>query len=159
MSGVSSAMIACFAVLSLVQPGTMAMAAQGVITIRSEFSTTETIERLERAIAALNMTVMARIDHAAAAATVGMQLRPTSLLIFGSPKGGTPVMQLIQTIGIDLPLKALVWQDEEGTTWLSYNDAAWLVDRHHGDSDAKAAVRAMTAALASVAELATSGAK
>ena len=66
-----------------------------------------------------------------------MKLRATDLLIFGSPKGGTPVMQSVQTIGIDQPLKALVWQDEAGTTWLSYNDPTWLAERHGGNSDAK----------------------
>src|SRR3954465_7472583 len=76
------------------------------------------------------MTVFARVDHAAGAAEAGLPLRPTDLLIFGAAKGGTPLMQAAQTIGIDLPLKALVWQDESGKTWVSYNEPAWLAARH-----------------------------
>ena len=74
--------------------------------------------------------VFARIDHAAGAASVGMALRPTELLIFGNPKGGTPLMQDRQTAGIDLPVKALAWEDADGKTWLSYNDADWIAARH-----------------------------
>ncbi len=72
------------------------------------------------------MTILARIDHAAAAAKVGMTLRPTEVLIFGDPLAGTPLMQAAQTLGIDLPLKALVWQDDAGKTWVAYNDPTWL---------------------------------
>ena len=108
------------------------MAADGLTTIRSHYGPEETMARLEAAVTARGMTVFAHIDHAAGAAEVGLPLRPTDLLIFGSPKGGTPLMQSLQTIGIDLPLKALVWRDEAGTTWLSYNDPTWLVERHGG---------------------------
>jgi uncharacterized protein (DUF302 family) len=101
------------------------------------------------------MTVFAHIDHAAGAATASLPLRPTDLLIFGAAKGGTPLMQLVQTIGIDLPLKALVWQDAEGVTWLSYNDPAWLASRHSLDQKADAAVEAMSAALNAMAKAAT----
>jgi uncharacterized protein (DUF302 family) len=152
-------LVLIFAICVLLQAGTTTMAAQGLITVRSSFTVSETLERLDRAISDMNMKVMSRIDHGAAAATVDMHLRPTHLIIFGSPKGGTPVMQLIQTLGIDLPLKALVWQDEDGTTWLSYNDPMWLVARHDGGSNAQAAVHTMTAALAAVAGLATSEAR
>jgi uncharacterized protein (DUF302 family) len=112
--------------------GAMAMAADGLITLQSHHEPGETMQRLEAAMKAKGMTVFAHIDHAAAAAEVGLRLRPTDLLIFGSPKGGTPLMQLVQTIGIDLPLKALVWQDDKGTTWITYNDMAWVVQRHGG---------------------------
>jgi uncharacterized protein (DUF302 family) len=78
------------------------------------------MERLEAAVKAKGLTSFARIDHAAGAAEAGLSLRPTELLIFGNAKGGTPLMQLDQTVGIDLPLKALVWQDASGNTWLSY---------------------------------------
>jgi uncharacterized protein (DUF302 family) len=87
------------------------------------------MQRLENAVISKGMTVFAHIDHAAGAAQVSMTLRPTNLLIFGSPKGGTPLTQSAQTIGIDLPLKALVWEDAEGRVWLSYNDPAWMVQR------------------------------
>lgn len=85
------------------------MAADGLVTIRSEHNPQETMRRLEAAVKAKGMSVFCHIDHAAGAAEVGLALRPTDLLIFGSPKGGTPLMQSVQTIGIDLPLKALVW--------------------------------------------------
>jgi uncharacterized protein (DUF302 family) len=135
--------------------GAQVMAIDGLTTIKSEHGPEETMRRLKAAVIAKGMTVFARIDHAAAAADVEMKLRPTDLLIFGSPKGGTPVMWVVQTIGIDLPLKALVWQDEVGITWLSYNQPASLVARHGADIDAKA-VHAMALALEAVAAAATS---
>ena len=92
------------------------MAAQGLTTIRSHFGPKETMDRLETAVKAKGLTVFARIDHAAGAASVGLPLRPTEVLIFGNARGGTPLMQSVQTIGIDLPLRALVWQDESGRT-------------------------------------------
>jgi uncharacterized protein (DUF302 family) len=93
------------------------------------------------------MTVFARIDHAAGAAEVGLSLRPTELVIFGNAKGGTPLMQSIQTIGIDLPLKVLVWQDESGSTWISYNDPAWLAKRHGLGPGSEMTTSVMAAAL------------
>jgi len=107
-----------------------AMAADGLITLRSSYGPKETMNKLETEVKAKGLTVFARIDHAAGAAEVGLPLPPTELLIFGNAKGGTPLMQSVQTIGIDLPLKALVWQDASGTTWLSYNDPNWLAKRH-----------------------------
>jgi uncharacterized protein (DUF302 family) len=132
------------------------MAADGLITIKSHYEAKETMARLEAAATASGMTIFAHIDHAAGAAEVDLPLRPTDLLLFGGPKGGTPLMQSVQTIGIDLPLKALVWRDEAGATWLSYNDPAWLVARHGGSSDTKAAVHAMAVALDAIATAATS---
>jgi uncharacterized protein (DUF302 family) len=129
-----------------------AMAVAGLITRPSRFDPDETMGRLERAVTAKGMTIFARIDHAAGAKNVGLELRPTALLIFGNARGGTPPMQTAQTLGIDLPLKALVWQDEGGKTWLSVNDPAWLAERH--GAGAASAVAAMTAALQSVIEAA-----
>ena len=106
------------------------MAAEGLISQKSQFQPKETMERLESAVAKRGLTVFARVDHAAGAAEVNLSLRPTDLLIFGNAKGGTPLMQAVQTAGIDLPLKALVWQDGDGSTWLSYNDPAWIAGRH-----------------------------
>jgi len=131
------------------------MSADGLITIRSSFGPEDTMTRLEAEVKAKGLTVFARIDHAAGAAAVGLPLRPTDLIIFGNAKGGTPLMQQAQTIGIDLPLKALVWQDEQGVTWLSYNDPAWLAGRHGVGEPAKAAVTAMTGALHAIATKAT----
>jgi uncharacterized protein (DUF302 family) len=105
------------------------------------------------------MAVLARVDHAAAAAKAGMDLRPTEVLIFGNPKGGTPLMQAAQTIGIDLPLKALVWQDSAGKTWLAYNDPNWIASRHRAEAGMDAQLKAMTAALEAVSKEATTHAE
>lgn len=131
------------------------MAADGLTTIRSSYGPKDTMNRLEAAVKAKGMTVFCRIDHAAGAAEVGLSLRPTELLIFGNAKGGTPLMQSIQTIGIDLPLKALVWQDASGDTWLSYNDPSWLASRHGASSGIDPTLKALSAALGTVARTAT----
>src|ERR1700750_1761865 len=120
------------------------MAADGLVTVKSAFGPEETIKRLEAEVKAKGLTVFAHVDHAAGAAAVGLPLRATDLLIFGNAKGGTPLMQMNQTIGIDLPLKILVWQDEAGTTWLSYNDPGWLAQRHGLGKDAEPTVNALT---------------
>ncbi|HVI61185.1 MAG TPA: DUF302 domain-containing protein [Bradyrhizobium sp.] len=135
--------------------GVHAMAADGLITIKSAFGPEETMQRLEAEVRAKGMTVFAHVDHAAGAAAVGLPLRPTDLLIFGNARGGTPLMQSAQAIGIDLPLKALVWQDASGATWLSYNDPAWLAHRQGVGEEAKPIVNALTAALNALATKAT----
>src|SRR3954451_3669897 len=101
------------------------------------------------------MAVLARIDHAAAAAEVGVELRPTEVIIFGNPRAGPPSMQAVQTIATALPLKALVWQDEAGAVWLAYNDPGWLAARHGALDGTDRILRAMTDALAAVAGEAT----
>jgi uncharacterized protein (DUF302 family) len=103
---------------------------EGLTTIASSFGPKERMDRLESEIHAKGMKVFVRIDHAAGAAEAGLDLRPTDLIIFGNARGGTPLMQRSQSIGIDLPLKALVWQDAEGKTWLSYNEPNWIAQRH-----------------------------
>jgi uncharacterized protein (DUF302 family) len=130
------------------------MAAQGLTTIKSSHAPRETMARLEAAVTAKGMTVFALIDHAAGASAAGLSLRPAEVLIFGNAKGGTPLMQAVQTIAIDLPLKALVWQDGSGDTWLSWNDPAWLAARH-GIAGAEAVIGKLTAVLSEVAEAAT----
>jgi uncharacterized protein (DUF302 family) len=131
------------------------MAADGLYTIRSQHGPGETMSRLQAEVEAKGLTVFARVDHAAGAAAVGLSLRPTELLMFGNAKGGTPLMQAVQTIGIDLPLKMLVWQDASGDTWLSYNDPSWLAKRHGLTQEAGATVRALAAALEALAKTAT----
>jgi uncharacterized protein (DUF302 family) len=133
------------------------MATPGLTTIRSSFGPQDTMNRLDTAVKAKGMTVFARIDHAAGATAVGLSLRPTEVLIFGNAKGGTPLMQSVQTIGIDLPLKALVWQDAAGNTWLSYNDPDWLAKRHGLSSETETAVSTLAGALAELAKAATTG--
>jgi uncharacterized protein (DUF302 family) len=117
------------AVLLLVSAGP-GWGADGLITLPSAYSPKETLKRLEQGLKAKGMTIFARIDHAAGAAKVGMKIRPTEVVIFGNPKGGTPLIECAQTVGIDLPLKALVWEDAAGQVWLSYNDPAYLAARH-----------------------------
>jgi uncharacterized protein (DUF302 family) len=115
------------------------------------------MDRLEAEIRAQGMTVFARIDHAAGAAQVGLTLAPTELIIFGNARGGTPLMQSAQTVGIDLPLKALVWEDASGTTWLSYNEPSWIAHRH-GVANAEPVVSKMSAALSAMARRITENA-
>ena len=126
------------------------MAIDGLVAVVSRYGYNDTVDRLNAAISALGMTVVARIDHAAAAANVGLELRPTEVLIFGNPKTGTPLMQTAQTIGIDLPLKILIWRDEDNKTWLGYNDPRWLAQRH-GATANTAILEAMARALSTIA--------
>jgi uncharacterized protein (DUF302 family) len=131
------------------------MATEGFITIRSSHGPEATMNKMEAEVKARGMSVFAHIDHAAAAAAAGLSLRPTDLLIFGNAIAGTPLMEAVQTIGVDLPLKALVWQDESGTTWLSYNDPIWLAQRHGLGEPSKATIKAMSGALQAIASEAT----
>ena len=110
--------------------GSVCNVGRRLATILSSFGPKETMDRLEAEIKAKGMTVFARIDHAGGAAEAGLPLRPTELLIFGSAKAGTPLMQADQAIGIDLPLKASVFEDAAGKVWLSCNDPHWLAKRH-----------------------------
>ena len=126
------------------------MEGEGVVTHASAHGVADTLQRLEAALGAKQLTLFARIDHAAGAAEVGMALRPTTVVIFGNARGGTPLMQAQQTIGLDLPLKMLVWEDADGACRITYSDPAWLARRHGVDSGLKP-VAAMTALLADLA--------
>ncbi len=108
-----------------------AWATEGMISVKSAHSVAATADRLEDILNGKGMTVFARIDHAAGAAKVGKTLPPTQLVIFGNPKVGTPLMQCSHSIAIDLPQKALIWQDESGQVWLAYNDPQYLALRHN----------------------------
>ena len=123
---------------------------EGLITIESQFGPKETAERLDGEIKTHGMKVFARIDHAALATEAGLTLPPTEVILFGNPRGGTPLMQAKQTIGIDLPLKVLVWQDASGQTWLSYNNPNWLAKRH-GLDGGNGIISAMSEALRAMA--------
>jgi uncharacterized protein (DUF302 family) len=123
------------------------MTTDGLTIVPSSLGAEETMDRLAAEIKAKGLTIFARIDHAAGAAEVAMQLRPTELLIFGNARGGTPLMQANQLVGIDLPLKALVYEDAAGKVWLAYNSLSWIAQRHGlGDSVAPA-IQALTKAL------------
>lgn len=110
----------------------------GLISKPSRYSVPETMDRLVAVLQAKGMTVFARIDHAGAAKKAGLSMRPSQLLIFGNPKGGTPLMVAAPTVAIDLPFKALAWEDPDGKVWLGYNSPAWLKERHEirGKDDA-----------------------
>ncbi len=110
--------------------GNQATATHGLTALKSPYAPAETMNRLEAEVKKRNLAVVSRIDHAAAAQRIGQTLRPTELLIFGNPQAGTPLMLCAQIAGIDLPMKALVWADASGQTWLGYNDPKWLVHRH-----------------------------
>lgn len=103
----------------------------GLVHLSSRHSVEETMQRLEALLSERGITIFARIDHSGEAAKVGLSMRPTKLLIFGSPKGGTPLMQAAPSLAIDLPLKALFWQDADRKVWLSYNDPSYLQQRHN----------------------------
>lgn len=105
-------------------------AAEGLIAVKSPYGAKDTMNRFEELVRQRGLNVFARIDHAAGAAKVGKSLRPTELLIFGNPQGGTPFMECAQSVGIDLPLKALVWEDASSQVWIGYNDPAFLARRH-----------------------------
>lgn len=126
----------------------------GLKTIASALGPKDTMDRLEAGVRARGMTVFARIDHAAGAAQVNLPLRPTEVLIFGSPLAGTRLMDAHQTMGIDLPLKALVWEDDSGRTWLSYDDPRWLVARHGDPEPLKAILLQMQSVLEAVSSAA-----
>ena len=127
----------------------------GLVSVQSRVPANETIERLLAALEVRKLTVFARFDHAAGAASVGLPLRPTEVVIFGNPKGGTALMQDRQSAGIDLPLKALIFEDADGRAWLTYNDPAWIAERHGLGAASAAAVKAMAEILSAIAREAT----
>ncbi len=108
----------------------VANASEGLIQVKSPYTVEQTLDRFEQAARNKGMTIFTRIDHAAGAARVDKQLRPTALLIFGNPRIGTQLMQSNQAVAIDLPMKALAWKDQDGQVWLAYNDPEYLVKRH-----------------------------
>jgi uncharacterized protein (DUF302 family) len=125
-----------------------------LVTLPSAHSVAETVERLKGLLAQKGIEVFAHIDHAEGARKVGLSLRPTQVLIFGNPKGGTPLMQSRQSIGLDLPLRALVWEDESGKVWLAYHRVEELARRHHV-TDRGEAVKTLDDGLAALTRAAT----
>lgn len=119
---------ALFVIVLLLGP--LAHAADGLIEVKSNHGVAETADRLEAVLQEKGMTIMNRVNHASGAESAGMELRPTELVIFGNPKVGTPLMQCAQSVAVDLPQKALIWEDEQGQVWLGYNDPAYLKTRH-----------------------------
>lgn len=126
-------------------------AADGLISLKSPHSAKETLDRFEAAAKGKGLNVFLRVDHATGAQKIGKTLRPTELLVFGNPQGGTPLMECAQSAGIDLPLKALAWEDATGQVWLGYNDPVYLAKRH-GVGDCKVALNLQKALAALSAE-------
>lgn len=134
------------------------MAEDGLVTVAARGDAKSVTARLETALREAGLHVFARIDHGAGAAEAGLELRPTVLLIFGNAKSGTPLMQAAQTLGIDLPLKMLVWEDAAGKVWLTHNDPHFLAARHGLRPGVSPALDAMAAALPKLAQKAAEGA-
>jgi len=144
------------AIIILAVSSQMAWAEHGdVISKKSAHTVSITIDRLENILKKKGITIFARVDHKKGAKSVDMKLRPTELLIFGNPKLGTPLMQSQQTVGIDLPMKALAWEDADGKVWLTYNKPTDMAARHH-ISDKEKVIKKMTGALGKFTDIATS---
>jgi uncharacterized protein (DUF302 family)/uncharacterized membrane protein YidH (DUF202 family) len=122
--------IAFYLAATRTQETTLMKTGEGLITRPSQHSVPETLDRVEALLRAKGVKVFARVDHSGEAAQVGLTMPPTQVLIFGNPKGGTPIMLAAPTAAIDLPLKALAWQDSDGKVWLTYNDPAYLMRRY-----------------------------
>lgn len=140
-----TALFAIAALISVVS-ATPAAAAEGVIVVTSANDVKTTMDKLEKILTSKGITVFARINHAHGAKTIGQSLPPMELLVFGNPKLGTPLMQKNQQMGLDLPLKALVYEGEDGKTYIAYNDPAYLSKRH-GVSEPAKVLETMTGAL------------
>jgi len=133
----------------------LAFADNGLISIKSSHDVQRTADRLENTLRGKGMTVFIRINHAEGARKVGKKLRPTELVVFGNPKVGTPLMQCSQSVAIDLPQKALIWEDEAGHVWFSYNDPKYLAKRH-GITECVNVIKKIEKALSNFAHAATS---
>lgn len=134
MKQISLLLILCFVLIST----TTVLAADGLVSLKSSYSPEDTMNRFESIAKKKGLNIFARINHTTGAAKIGKSLRPTEVLIFGNPQGGTPFIECAQTVGIDLPLKVLVWEDATGQVWLGYNDPVYLAKRH-GVSECPAA--------------------
>lgn len=126
----------------------------GIVRIKSTHNVQETINKLEKALINKGMTIFKRISHSDGAAKVDLKLRPTELLIFGNPKVGTPLMQCGQTTALDLPQKALAYEDENGQVWLLYNDPLYIAVRHNVENCTEV-INKISNALANFAKAAT----
>ncbi len=124
------------------------MIEHGLNTVLSRRSVGDTIDALVAVVEAARLTVFARIDHGAGAAAAGLVLRPTQLLVFGNPNAGTPLMQENQICGIDLPMKALAWEDANGEVWITYPDAEWIGARHGLGPDVAGTIAAIRSGMA-----------
>lgn len=147
--------LAALALTVLSMTGT-ARAADGLVGVKSDHDVATTADRLVAALESKGLTVFARIDHAAGATRVGLGLPPTEVVIFGNPRVGTPLMRCAPSVAIDLPQKALIWQDADGQVWLAYNDPAYL-QRRHDIAGCDAVLDTVAQVLGNFATAATSG--
>jgi len=143
-----------YTITALFLLASLAYADNGIISVKSSHEVKATADRLENVLKQKGMTVFIRINHAEGAQKVDKKLRPTELVIFGNPKVGTPLMQCSQSTAIDLPQKALIWEDEKGPVWLSYNDPNYLVERH-GITGCAEVIKKIEEALSNFAKAAT----
>ena len=143
-----------YTITALFLLASLAYADNGIINVKSSHDVKATADRLENVLKQKGMTVFIRINHTEGAQKVGQKLRPTELVIFGNPKVGTPLMQCRQSTAIDLPQKALIWEDEKGQVWLSYNDPNYLVERH-GITECAEVIKKIEKALSNFAKAAT----
>ncbi|MDT8452066.1 MAG: DUF302 domain-containing protein [Gammaproteobacteria bacterium] len=150
----STGLITVFIITILTSAQLYAQADDGIERIKSAYSVTETIDRLENALKTKGMTVFKRISHSDNAEKVGLDLRPTELLVFGNPKLGTLLMQCQQLSAIDLPMKALAYEDEQGQVWLAYNKPEYLENRHR-IKNCDEALQKISKALANFSRMAT----
>ncbi|NOZ53349.1 MAG: DUF302 domain-containing protein [Gammaproteobacteria bacterium] len=141
-------------ILGLTVSGAVLAREDGLVTLKSKYSVKQTLDKLSDVLTEKGVTIMARISHTDGAKKAKLSLRPTVLLIFGNPVLGSPLMQSNQTVGIDLPMKALAWQDKKGQVWLTYNDPAYFA-RRHGVGDRDAVILKMSNALKKFAAVAT----
>ena len=145
--------ILCATFLTIIL-STSVNAAEGLTNIQSDFNVEETATRLENILKAKGMTVFKRISHSGGAKKVGIELRDTELIIFGNPKVGSPLMKCQQSVAIDLPQKALIWQDDTSTTWVSYNDPRYI-EKRHGITGCEEVIIKIEKALAGITQAAT----
>ena len=143
-----------FTLIGIIFFASLACADNGIIGIKSSHDVKVTADRLENNLIAKNMIVFIRINHTEGAQKVGKKLRPTEVIIFGNPKVGTPLMQCGQSVAIDLPQKALIWEDKAGQVWLSYNDPKYLAKRH-GITECVDVIKKIETALNNFANAAT----
>lgn len=139
-------------VIMLMLSAALSFGADGLVTIKSPYAAKTTMDRLEEIVKAKGLTIFTRIDHAKGAEKIGKRLRPTEVILFGNPQGGTPFMECTQTVAIDLPLKALVWEDASGQVWLGYNDPRYLAQRHGTTAKECAVVGNLSKALKGITE-------
>jgi uncharacterized protein (DUF302 family) len=147
-------LLALLLVIALAAPGLAAAEVPGLVVKPSQYSVSETIDRLEAALTARGIGIVVRWNHAQKADEVGIPLRPTELLLFGNPKLGSNLFTSAQSAGIDLPMKALAWEDADSKVWLAYNDPTYIAERH-GIADREAVIKKMSGALNKFSDIAT----